>query len=188
MAKKIKNIKKKEATKKKQNSENLLNSLNMKLSNDVLSIVIILKDLNPTILNNQCFSQINNVCKNLGVVDIGVITHDQTNASFLLCPVLNLHIIKQLTYPIISTNISTTLTALSSKSNNIYYYIFDIENIPREILNSKRIKFVVKNNGILDILTKMYNIDKIEIIENFFMVDFIKLINKDIKNEEKGNN
>lgn len=184
MAKKIKNLHSKEALHRKRNAESELSALGMSIEDELLCIGIILKDLNVSELNRQCFVGINEVCKKFCGVDICVIPHNFDICPMLLCPIIDPRILTQWTYPIISTNVSTTITALCSKSDYIYFYVFDIENIPDNILNNNRIKLIAKDSNIANFLKN----NAYGIIENFDIHNFINLINKELKNEEKGSN
>jgi len=181
MSKKIKNSQHKQALKRKGNAELTLSLIDMSLDSKLLSIIIILKDLKENKINLQCFNQINKISKEFVGIDFGIISHEINNSPIITCPILNLPMIKQLTHPIISTNISTTTTALLSKSDKIYYYIFDDEFIPAKIKNNKRIKYVACNNEIFDKINKDKEIENSQMIEDFNMIEFIKLINKDLK-------
>jgi len=158
-----------------------LSPLGMEINEDLLCIGVVLKNLSMSELNRQCFTSINDICKNCCGVDFCIIPHDFDVSPLLLCPVIDPRILKQWTYPIVSTSVSTTKTALSSKSDHIYFYILDVEHIPEDIVNNKRVTLIASNANIADSF-------KIEIIENFDMKKFVSLINKDLKNEEERSN
>lgn len=179
MSKNINSIKKKEAFKRKESASLSLSNMGMSLSSNLLCIGIILKDFSDAELINQ----VNKICLEYVGIDFAFFLHNNFINNFSMCPVFDLRSLIQWDYPLITTDLSTTITALSSKSNNIYIYMKDIETISKKIIDNKRIKFITKNNNIAEIIIKNSGIKEIEVVDNLNMVEIIKLINKDLKNE-----
>lgn len=179
MSKNINNIKKKEAFKRKESASLSLANMGMSLSSNLLCIGIILKDFS----NTELINQINKICLEYVGIDFAFFLHNNFINNFSMCPVFDLRSLIQWDYPLITTDLSTTITALSSKSNNIYFYMKDIETIPQNIIDNKKIKFITKNSNMAGVIMKNLGIKEMEIIENLNMMEIIQLINKDLKNE-----
>jgi len=184
MSKKIKNEQHKLAEKRKRDANSRMSLLNLDIMDDIISIGIVLKNLECSEINKACFTEINKICKGFPGVDLSVIPNDATDSPLILCPTLDTKSLTLWEYPLITTNIATTITALSSRSNHIYYYIFDIENIPDIILNNDRVKIITKHDNLKQLINKKDVVS----IENFNLEGLISLIVKGLKNEKERSN
>jgi len=180
MSKKIKNIKNKEAIKRKSEACSVLANFGIKTEDNLLCIGVILKDLS----NSELINQINKVCTEYAGIDFALFVHNNNLVTFNMCPILNLNAIIQWIYPLITTDVSTTKTGMISKSRNIYFLMKDVEIIPEEILRDKRVKLIFSAQNMLNVVIKNPKIENGTVINNFNMTELIKLINKDFKNDD----
>ncbi len=175
MSKNINNIKKKKAIKRKNDSLLKLNNFDLKLDDNLLCIGVIIKDFS----NIEFINQINKICSEYIGVDFAFFLHNNFVNNLSMCPIFDLRSLIQWNYPLITTDVSTTKTGMISKSNNIYFLMKDIETIPEEILQDKRIKLIFKTQNMLDVVIKNPKIENGTVIDNFSIMEIIKLINKD---------
>jgi len=178
MSKKIKNIKSKEANKRRNEISSKLADFNIKPEDNLLCIGIILKDF----FGSELIDQINKICAQYIGIDFAIFVHNNNSIISNICPILNLNAIILWDYPLITTDISTTKTGMISKSRNIYFLMKDIEIVPEEILQDKRVKLVFSTQNMLDIVIKNPKIKNGIVINNFDMTELIRLINKDLNN------
>lgn len=151
--------KKKQAENRKREGEANLNKLGLSLNSELISVGIIFENLLKSDININLLNGVNHIFNNFVGVDINIFSHNMGECcTFLLAPILDLKYIHSWTYPLIVTSDSTLQSALNSKSKNIYccFAYNDAE----------------KN-------------ERIKVLDNFNLVEIIKLIVGDLK-VEKG--
>jgi len=177
MSRKIRNIKASEAVKNKTKEEERLLNLGLSLNDDLFSLGIILDDLGLSQINYFCFDNINRICKAYSGIDFHVFSHEMgTQLGIPLCPIFNISEVTSYEYPLIATSLSTLKTAISSKSKNIYFYMFDLD--PEiEFINKNNIKTILRHKNFEEVVN-----DNLGIVEAFNLESIIKIILEDIKN------
>jgi len=189
-----KNIKHKEALKRKNQAKDLFESIGLNLDDSLMSVGLVLDHIGLSHLNYFAITSINDLYKDYYGIDINIF-YQETNLPIIdpFCPVLEKKFLTSCRYPLIATNTSTLLDAINSKSELIFYYIFDFKDFTEsyndsmtQLLNNNRIKIITRCEEYKNIIEKIINKKIIEdIILDFDIKKFIKLIIKEIKNEKK---
>jgi hypothetical protein len=157
--------KKKEAEKRKRDGEILFQRLGMSLDSELFSTAILFDNLGKSQMNIDSFNNINYIFNNFAGVDVSIFTHDLDQPCiFVLAPILDIRFICSWTSPLIVTSNSTLQSALNSRSKNIYIYSY---NSVEGWSHDPRVKLINS-----------------EVIKSFNLVEIIKFIVEDMKNEK----
>ena len=131
MAKKKKNIKHTEAMRRKADAVTEMAKLGLKLEDDRALVGFVFNHLAISHLTYLGLISINQLCKTYAGIDICLFTqHIIPSCVPHLCPVFSIaDLARWHHHPLITTNIGTTIEALSSNAPIIYHYAFDPEFI-----------------------------------------------------------
>jgi hypothetical protein len=194
---KVKNQKHKESVKRKQQSSDHLGQIGLSLNDEILHIGVIFENLGLSQQTYFGLGNINEVCRDFVGIDINVFYQHNVPPCFVnLFPIFPAKYLLKWENPLIATTLSTCINALESQSKIIYYYMFDLDflcknHIEKEtvthIFTNPRIKIITRCADYKNLVEQYFN-TKInnEIITDFDIKEFIKLIIKDIKNENKS--
>lgn len=151
--------KKKLAEKRKRDGEANLNKIGLSLDSELFSVGIIFDNLLKSDINENLLNGANVIFNNFVGVDLNIFSHSMDQCCvFLLAPILDLKYIFSWTYPLVVVNESTLQTALNSKSPNIYC-AFPYNNTEGNI--------------------------RVKVLNSLNLVEIIKVIVEDLKNEKK---
>jgi len=129
MAKKKVNVRGREAARRKADAEKSLSKIGLGLKDKLTSIGLVFKHLEISHLTYLGLDSINKFCREHTGVDICIFSqHILQPCLPLLCPVFSIAgLLRWGEQPLISTDIGTTIEALSSNAKTVYHYAFDPE-------------------------------------------------------------
>lgn len=195
--KKLANKKKKQkAHHRKLDAAEELSDIGIDLSDEIYNIGIIFNNLTISHLTYVGLNYINKICTNYVGIDICLFVEQLSRPCIQpQCAVGEIKDLFNWRQPLIATDINTCIYALNSPSQQIYYYVFDIEFINNYTLSwdiikrcfyDPRITLIARHSDHKKLIEDEFNI-KISnmIIEDFDLVSMIRLIIKDIKNGTK---
>ena len=127
--KKHKNIKHKEALKRKADAADEMAKLGLKLDDDQALVGFVFNHLAVSHLTYLGLNSINQLCKTYAGLDICIFSqHLIPSCLPPLCPVFGVSdLVRWHDYPLIATSIGTTIEALASNAPVVYHYAFDPE-------------------------------------------------------------
>lgn len=142
MAKKQKNVKHKEAVRRKADAAAEMAKLGLALDDDQALIGFVFSHLAMSHLTYMGLDSINKLCKAYAGVDVCLFTqHIIPSCIQSLCPVFGVaDLIRWYDYPLIATSIGTTVEALASNAPIVYHYAFDPEFIDKPHIESSEIQ------------------------------------------------
>ncbi len=187
MAKKQKNIKHKEAMNRKREAISLMSEIGLLLTDKIQSIAIIFEHIGLSQIGFCALRNISEATKKYPGLDINIfVQRDVPTPTPIRCPIFSVRDIISWEKPIISTSISTTMDAINSQSDEIYHYVFDIDFINREDLQTQTINDTF-NNPKVTLLTRTFMYKKIieqefgvtvseNIIPDFDIIKMAKII------------
>ncbi len=137
-----KNIKHKEASKRKSNASADMGKIGLKLEDDLKTIGLVFNHLSVSHLAYLGLHYMNNLCREHVGVDICIFTtHDLPPCIKMLCPVFKISDLSRwMGNPLVSTNIRTTIEALASNASIVYHFCFDPEFIGNHMTESSDMK------------------------------------------------
>ncbi len=193
---KTKNIKNAHAVRRKLHASQHMDKIGISLEDELASIGFILTHLSISQLTYLLLESINHLCRTHIGVDIHIFSQHITNpCAQILCPVFGMHeLIRWHKYPIVTTNIATTIDALSSNAQKIYHYAFDPEFIDLQHSESSYIKqafcdprvmVITRHESHKQLIEEEFSIKVCDtIIEDCDTEKLIKLILMETKNDQ----
>lgn len=188
MSKKDNNKRAKEAIKNKVLSEEILSSIGLNLSDELLSVGVIFDNLEKSSINLCLISSINKIFEDFAGISISVFTHKLTGPCVLLfSPILELKFLFGWTDPLVCVSASTAKSALNTRARFIYNLV-SCEVDEKYIKENSEILY---NNRVTNILIKpeqeeFFKDSKIiKIYDRFDFNKIIKYIVGDLKNGKK---
>jgi len=139
--KKNQSLKRKEANDRKLQADQLLSEIGLQLSDDIYSIGILFDDLNISHLTYVALNDINKICDQYSGLDIYIFVEQLLRPC--VHPKCGIGTIKEVfgwKEPLLTTSINTCIYALNSSSDNIYYYVFDVDFLNNYYFDWKTIK------------------------------------------------
>jgi len=170
MAKKQKNLKHKEAVRRRLKAEEEMSKLGLKLNGDAETIGFVFNHLFVSHLTYYGITSINHLCRTYAGIDVCIFSQHVVNPCIqLLCPVFDMRdLIRWDHRPLVSTSICTTLSALSSNADKVYHYAFDPEFIDKSRIESNylipafcdpRVKVITRHESHKRLIETEFNID-----------------------------
>jgi hypothetical protein len=185
MSKKIKNLQHKEAINRKSLAEDEMAKFGLKLNDDRIIIGFIFEHLAISQKNYLALLNLNNLCKMYAGIDICIFS--QHIIPPCIKPSYPVFDIKDLSFwnnqVLVSTNIGTTISALSTNTSLVYHYAFDPEFIDyfdktfmsRAFCDS-RVRVIVRHEDHKKLIEEEFGIDVWGIVPDFDVEKLIKLI------------
>lgn len=182
----------KEAHQRKQESQAELESLGLDLSCDTLSFGIVFEHLGISQATFFCINEVNKLCQKYVGLNIQLFAqHSMRSCIQPLCPVGDAVSLISWTHPLIATSISTCIDALSSPSQLIYHYVFDLDFIGQSLSTADllrtfcdpRVRIVTRHQHYKEVLEEEFNIQiQQPIIPDFQLVNFVRSIVSETRN------
>lgn len=194
--KKQRNIKHKEAIKRKADAAEEMAKLGLKLNDDQALVGFIFNHLAVSHLTYLGLNSINQLCRTYAGLDICIFSqHLIPSCLPPLCPVFG---VSDLTrwhdYPLIATSIGTTIEALASNAPTVYHYAFDPEFMDKPHLEpldlepafcDPRVRVIVRHESHKELIEAEFGIQVCdEIIPDFNVEMLVKLVLTKMKNDE----
>ncbi len=195
VAKKKKNPKHTEAVRRKTDATAEMAGLGLKLNDETALIGFIFTHLAISHSTYLGLLSINKFCRKYTGVDICIFSqHVIQSCVPLLCPTFGmLDLIRWGNYPLITTNIATTIEALSSNASAIYHFCFDPEFIDQPHMESSdlrsafcdlRTRIIVRHKDHRLLIEEEFGIKVFAVIPDFDVEEIIKLIITEMNNNE----
>ncbi len=194
MAKKQKNPKSKEAFHRKQKAASQVATLGLSLDDKLCSVGIVIKHIGYCQLAFDILKSVEQFCFNYVGVDVNFIIQQQ-NPSLIkpLCPVLSVDHLIGWRNPLITTDLSTTMDAINNVSENIYYYVYDLDFLNRwdlqtsvlnRIFQDPRITLITRHHTYKEIIEQEFGVSVCdEIMLKFDLRKIMRMILKGKRNE-----
>lgn len=187
MAKKKKNPKHTEAMRRKADATTEMAKLGLKLGDDIALVGFVFSHLAMSHKTYLGLLSINQFCRNHTGVDICLFSQHLIQSCVpLLCPIFNtLNLIRWGNYPLITTDIVTTIEALSSNANVIYHYAFDLEFIDkpdiessdlRQVFCDPRVRIITRHDDHKELIEAEFPIKVCAVIQDFNVEELIKFV------------
>jgi len=195
---KCKNIKHKEAVKRKISAAEEMAKLGLKLDDDQALIGFVFNHLAVSHLTYLGLNSINRLCKTYAGVDICIFSqHLIPSCLPPLCPVFGVsELIRWHNYPLIATSIGTTIEALASNAPIIYHYAFDPEFINKPYLEPSdlepafcdpRVRVIVRHESHKELIEVEFGIQVCDVIVPDCNVEVLaKFILTEMKHSNKN--
>lgn len=189
-----KNIKHKEAIRRKAKATEEMAKIGLTLSDELVIIGFIFEHLAISHLTYLGLNSINKLCKTHVGVDVCVFSQHLTPPCIpVLCPVLTItDLARWYDYPLVTTSIRTTIKALSSNAPVVYHYCFDPEFINKPHYESSnirsafcnpRVRVIVRHESHKKLIEEEFGIDVCDsIIPDYDIEALVKLILTEMKN------
>jgi hypothetical protein len=198
MAKKKKNPQHTEAIRRKTRASEEMARLGLTLDDDIALIGFVFSHLAISHLTYLGLNSINNLCRKYAGIDVCLFTQHITPPCIPpLCPVFSTsELIRWHDYPLIATNIGTTIDALYSNTPIIYHYCFDPEFINKSHLESSdlklafcnpRVRVIVRHEDHKHLIEEEFGIKVCAVIPDFDAEKIAKLVLTQKKEIENGN-
>jgi hypothetical protein len=194
MSQKTKNKRNKEAAHRKREAENILSEMSMSLDDDLFSIGIIFEHIGLSQLSYCAINSIEKINERYVGLDINIfIQNISPIRNEILCPIFHVKDIAGWNRPIISTNLVTTIDAMNSQSNQIYYYAYDLDfinnfkiepSIIDRTLKDKRVRVITRSQIYKQIIENEFGIKVLEDI--LIDLDIIKMAKIIIERKKNG--
>ena len=198
---KIKNRRKyaertKRSNKRKQEAQNELQQLGLDLNCDTLSIGIVFEDLSIAQTTFFCINEINVLCEKYVGLNMQLFVQHSLQACVQpLCPIDNVTNLVSWKHPLIATNVSTCLDALTSPSNIIYHYVSDADFTQQYHISTSdlirafcdpRVHVITRHNDYKQLIEREFEVQtKPIVVQNFRMIDIIKEIVSEMHNAKQ---
>ncbi len=194
MAKKKKNPKHTEAVRRKTDATAEMAGLGLKLNDETALIGFIFTHLAISHQTYLGLLSINKFCRKYTGVDICIFSQHVIQPCVpLLCPTFGiLDLIRWGNYPLITTNIATTIEALSSNASVIYHYCFDPEFIDKPDVESSdlrqafcdpRVLVIVRHESHKELIEEEFGIKVCTVIEDFDIEKLVRFVLRGNENE-----
>lgn len=187
---KNKKTKQKEANRRKTEIRNRLAEIGLEPEDDLFIMGVIFDELRVSQRNYFALSNINHVCNTYIGLDISIFyQHSSRPAMTPVCPIFQLKDLLGWEHPLITTDVSTTLDALNTRSQNIYHYIYDLEildsydidiNSLTSAFTDDRITLIARCEDYKRIIEAEFSRD-VEVVEDFNMRQLLKKVIGDTK-------
>ncbi len=199
MPKKQKNIKGKEAFHRRQKAANQLSELGLSLDDELYNVGIVIQHIGYSQLAFDVLKSVEQFCLNYVGVDICFIIQQQ-NPSLInpLCPVLTVDHLIGWKSPLITTDLSTTIDAINNVSENIYYYVYDLDFLQRwdlktsvlnRVFNDPRITLITRHHTYKKIIEQEFGVSvRGEIMLKFDLHKIVRMILGERKNVRTNKN
>jgi hypothetical protein len=186
VAKKKKNPKHTEAVRRKADATAEMAKLGLKLGDDIALIGFIFSHLALSHRTYLGLLSINQFCRNYTGVDICIFSQHLIQPCVpLLCPVFKVSdLIRWGNYPLVTTDIGTTIEALSSNASVIYHFCFDPEFINQPHMESSelksafcdpRIRIITRHEDHKELIEAEFGISVCGIIPDFDVEEIVQL-------------
>ncbi len=187
MYKTKKNTKHKEAVLRKAEASKEMAKLGLKLEDDTALVGFIFSHMMISHLTYMGLTSINKLCKTYAGIDICLFSQHIIHPCIpLLCPVFSVSdLIRWSQYPLISTNIETTIVALSSNAPVVYHYAFDPEFIDLSHKESSdlqpafcdpRVRVIVRHESHKELIEEEFGIKVCAVIPDFDAEMLVKFV------------
>ena len=194
MAKKQKNLKQKEAFHRKERAGNAVAEFGMSLDDQLCSVGIIIEHIGYSQLAFDILKSVEKFCLNYVGINVNFIVQKQ-NPSLIkpLCPMLDITHLVGWKNPLITTDLLTTRDAVHTMSDNICYYIYDLEFMDRwelstsmfnDIFQDPRVIFITRHQTYREILETEFGISVCnEIMPKFDLNQIMRMLLKEKRND-----
>ncbi len=197
MGKKNKNNKHKESVQRKVAAATEVAKLGLKLEDDLMTIGFVFNHLSISHLTYFGLTSINKLCREHVGLDICIFTqHTILPCLTPLCSTFNTSdLVRWHSYPLISTSIETTISALSSNAPVIYHFCFDPEFIGKSHIESSslqaafcnpRVRIIVRHESHKELIEEEFGIKVCDIVADFDVEKIAKLVITEMKNGQRN--
>jgi len=175
MSKKRKNVKHKEAMKRKADAAAEMAKLGLKLDDDQALVGFVFNHLAVSHLTYLGLNSINHLCKTYAGLDICIFTqHIIPSCLPPLCSIFSISdLMRWHNHPLITTSIGTTIEALASNAPIVYHYAFDPEFIDKSHVESAdlesafcdpRVRVIVRHESHKELIEAEFGIKVCDVI------------------------
>lgn len=182
-----KNLKHKEATKRKVEATAEMDKIGLKLDDDLKTIGLVFNHLAVSHMTYLGLNSINELCREHVGVDLCIFTiHSLPPCVKALCPVFSISDLSRWsTDPLVSTDIATTIEALATNASVVYHFCFDPEFIGNPNMESAdlkssfcdpRVRVVVRHDDHKGLVEEEFGIKVCAVIPDFDTEKLTKLI------------
>lgn len=182
-----KNLKHKEATRRKAEATTEMAKIGLKPDDDLKTIGFVFNHLAVSHMTYLGLSSINALCRSHVGVDICIFTiHTLPPCVKVLCPVFSVSdLARWNSNPLVSTDIRTTIEALATNASLVYHYCFDPEFIGNTTIESswlnsafcdQRVRIIVRHKDHEKLIEEEFGIKVYGIVPDFDAEMFTRLI------------
>jgi len=195
VAKKKQNKQHTEAVRRKRQAEEDAAKIGLRLDDQRAVVGFVFSHLDLSHIAFMGLNSINDVCKRYAGLDICVFRqHIRPECVVPLCPVFDIdELLRWHSFPLVSTSIGTSISALSSNASRVYHYAFDPEFIGRPdkeyhdtmmAFCDPRIRVIVRHPSHKQLIEEEFSISVCDTIVPDFDVELLsKIALTEMKNE-----
>lgn len=187
-----KNQKHKEATKRKQLAKSTLIDVGLQLEDPLCSVGLIFEHIGLSQLAFEALRNIEAIAnKYVGVDTVIFIRRSTPYITNVTASVFQIRDLIEWDKPLIATNIQTCLDAINSRASLIYHYVYDLDFIDnltitpydmKKAFCDERVRVFVRSKYYKPIIENEFDIQVIDVIENFDLKKMVSVIMGDMKN------
>lgn len=189
--------KRKESHKQKRLMTEKLSEINLTPEDDLVMICVVFDNIGVGQRNYFALSNINTVCNQYLGMDISIFyQHNAAPVMQPICPIFQIKDLIGCEDPMLTTDIGTTLEALSTRSQLIYHYVYDLDfldsydidiNLLTSAFRDDRVKLIARCEDYAKVLRQEFYKD-VAVIEDFNMTQILRKIIGEMKNERSCQN
>jgi hypothetical protein len=183
--KKQRNLKHAESIRRKREVENKLEEIGLSIDDDFVSIAVVFYELSLSQKTFYALNRINLVSSEFSGINFSIFVQSTIHPCIPpKCAIFDIKHLIGWRGPIITTDTSTTIDALRSESNNIVYYVFDLDFIHKtnfsleniqDAFNNNRVTVVARCRDHADVIEKEFGCKVVAIVQDFGMKSLTKI-------------
>jgi len=180
----------KEASRRKEQTKKTLAEIGLDPTDDLFMVGVIFNELRVSQRNYFALSNINHVCNTYIGLDISIFYQHATRPAMTpACPMFQVKDLLGCEHPLISTDISTTIEALNTRSQHIYHYVYDLEflesydcdmNTLTSAFRDDRVTLVTRCQDYKKVIEAEFY-KEVDVVQDFNMRRMLKRIIGDVK-------
>ena len=179
-----------EATRRKHDAQEVLASVGLDLTDDLVGIGVVFEHLGPAQAVFFGVSAINHLCQNVVGVDVALFVEQQMRPSVVpSCPVFGVEQMASWKKPLIATSTVTCLAALQTQAPIVAHYVLHPDSVDRNGLSIEevrrafcdpRVRVFVRAKDYVALLRDEFGIEA-HLVPDFRITEMLKVVLPEVR-------